>query len=63
MAVKGRSTVSYLLEYSSFVLKSIKSDCQVDKGSHFLLFYKMILNQLAVGGCVLTFLVKSSVEE
>jgi hypothetical protein len=28
--VKGRSTVSNLLEYSSFVLKSIEDGCQVD---------------------------------
>jgi hypothetical protein len=28
--VKGRSTVSNLLEYSSFLLKSIEDGCQVD---------------------------------
>jgi hypothetical protein len=28
--VKGRSTVSNLLEYSSVVLKSIEDGCQVD---------------------------------
>jgi hypothetical protein len=28
--VEGRSTVSNLLEYSSFVLKSIDDGCQVD---------------------------------
>jgi hypothetical protein len=28
--IKGRSTVSNLLEYSSFVLKSIEDGCQVD---------------------------------
>jgi hypothetical protein len=29
-SVKGRSTLSNLLEYSSFVLKSIEDGCQVD---------------------------------
>jgi hypothetical protein len=50
--VKGRSTVSNLLEYSSFVLKSIEVGCQVnsiytefstviDKVRHRLLLDKM----------------------
>jgi hypothetical protein len=33
--VKGRSSVSNLLEYSPFVLKSIESGCQMDSLSSF----------------------------
>jgi hypothetical protein len=72
--VKSRSTVSNLIEYSSFVLKSLEKDCHVDsiytdfskafdRERNCLLLDKMsmvVLSLPAVSGCVLTFLVKSS---
>jgi hypothetical protein len=69
--VKGRSTVSNLLEYSSFVLKSIKDGCRVDsiymdyseafnKVRHRLLLkeIRLMLSHPVVSGWVLTFLQK-----
>jgi hypothetical protein len=70
--VKGRSTVSNLLEYSSFVLTSIEDGCQVDsiytdfskdsdKVRHrFWIKCRLMLSHLAVSSWVLTFLVESS---
>jgi hypothetical protein len=62
--VKGRSTVSNLLEYSSFVLKSIEDGCQVDSiyTDFSMAFYKvrhrLLLDKMST--VVLTFLVESS---
>jgi hypothetical protein len=68
--VKGRSTVLNLLEYFSFVLKSIVNVCQVDytdfskafdKVRHHLLLDKMSFDvEPSVDSWVLTFLEESS---
>jgi hypothetical protein len=65
--VRNRSTVSYFLEYTSFILKSIVVDFQVDsidtnfskafdKVRHCLLLDKMSTDIEPTHGCVLTFL-------
>jgi hypothetical protein len=58
--VKGRSTVSNLLEYSSFVLKSIEAFDRVRVIVYFWTKCLVMMSLPAVGGCVLTFLVESS---
>jgi hypothetical protein len=59
--VNGRSTVSYLLEYFSFVLKSIEDGCQVDLiYMDFSKAFDKIASLSSASGCVLAFLVESS---
>jgi hypothetical protein len=72
--VKGRSTVLNLLEYSSFILKSIEDGCQMNSIYTDLprplircvincswIKCRLMLTHPAVSGWVFTFLVESSV--